>query len=1065
MLKSATDLPRGSALAAELEAVASKLRQKEQEAAVLQHEVQVERQMRSQLQLALTGAQATIRQLRAAPTPPPRAPGSGASSGRRSSEPGSESSSKGSHAHSRDGAATAHSNASSGRSLSLAGGMGGGARGMRDSVCRQLLQSPASTLSTLSFAAKPTLATGCSPLSQPDAGCSPKELPPEGHPLRPHHHAPGLELAATSPMAPQAHGGSAGPAVHQGAQQSLSGWMLTALATPGVDGGVGRAAAAPTATLGRTTAAALAELQTPAPVGRGQGMAAAVRAALAATPAQPLTYGSPLHLRIQRLLAVHGTGLSAASPQGAVGVDLVRHCDAGGLEGGALDSAQLQAASAVSSSVSSACATPAGGNKQYDVATLANLQSSVSPFGLTLRQRYAQRGASAGGAPLPCDAPTPPPASTSHAQRPPQQGPCSQASEVAELAAQLGLNLDLNAVDGMSQLDVLGEIDRWLSAQYIAAKKAILASAEPLAVEEGLDADVTPDMQEEEEEGLGAALITAAALSGPPVTTAVEAGIQTEPLPPSAAERAAAAANSMAAVTEPAPARRDAAVGTPAASPLRPMGAPSRAGSANKKPRAATSRAASSGAGVGTDDDVMSPAADQAKRSPAHALKQTGPATPQPAAAASPAAAPPQQQQQQDGAATAWTRWDQASTDASGTPARRGLFRDAASARVAAAAGAEEAAATGAGSGEAHAHHPLSKQKSDPSLWSSVVASGAAIADSILRGGTAAGTPADEEEAGSAPAPPRGAQRHVDPFDGPSSSPAAYGRLTPDARSLLAAPPARPSAGSLQFDDALEQHLRQKQLTIRTSHTQVAAGAGAPAPGVGHFVPTAPAPPAAVPVVAAPALPQPVIAAARAPLQPAGHSRRHAPQASISHGMPNTTAGAAGAAAAAGAGAGGERVLFTPGMALGSGSRARPTGRTASRLTPEAAHPGVATTLRFGDADAAAPAGSGYDSDGGGAGGREGAGCISRMSSISSVSIVTSEAAAPTYSGSTARGRGGGGGGGGGGWGSRSKQAAAGREQEATSRPRGRAAGGGGSRPLFGFLASLTACTRGSDAY
>lgn len=173
--------------------------------------------------------------------------------------------------------------------------------------------------------------------------------------------------------------------------------------------------------------------------------------------------------------------------------------------------------------------------------------------------------------------------------------------------------------------------------------------------------------------------------------------------------------------------------------------------------------------------------------------------------------------------------------------------------------------------------------------------------------------------------------------------------------------------------------------------------------------------------------------------------------------MPNTISSNA-------AGAGGEatQVLFTPGMAAGSGTKARPTGRTASRLTPEAAHLGVATTLRFGEGDAAAATESAVESENDSVGGRGGvvgsASPMRALSSISSVSIVTSEAAAPTYSGNTSRGHGGG-------WGSRSKPAAAGREQEATSRPRGRAAGGGGSKPLFGFLASLKACTRGSDAY
>ncbi|KAG2432398.1 hypothetical protein HYH02_012969 [Chlamydomonas schloesseri] len=1145
MLKTATDLPRGSALATELEAAASKLRQKEQEAAALKHEVQAERQMRAQLQVALSGAQATIRQLRAAPTPPPRAPGSGPSFGRRRSEPGSESGSKGSHAHSRDGAGTAHSTASSGRSLSLARGMGGGARGVRDSVCRQLLQSPASTLSTLSFAAKPTLAGGCSPLSQPDAACSPKELPPDGHVLLPHPHPPphqalGLHLAESSPKVPLAQGGSAGPvtsqllgAQQQQQQQSLSGWMLTALATPGADGSAAHTAtAAPGTTLGRTTAATLAELQTPAPVGVGQGVAAAVRAALAATPAQPLTYGSPLHLRIQRLLLeAHDGGLAAAaSPLGAVGAGAAAVAgvagDVGGLEGRPLDSAQVQAsASAASSSSSSgsasmessACATPSGGRTQVDMAALANFRSSVSPFNCTLRERYALRS---GATHLPSDAPTPPPPAASsrhsnctHPQRAPHHEQQQQqqereqlapgapdGSEVAELVTQLGLNLDLNAVDGMSQLDVLDEIDRWLSAQYIAAKKAILASAEPLTVEEqeeealrayAVDAERAEACEAAAEEGLGAALATAAALSGRPVTTVMEAGIQTEPLPADgatgAADRtaaAAAAASRTAAVAAVAATCRDAAVGTPAASPLRSVGVASRAGSASKKPRAAISRAAGSAA-HGDDDDVMSPAADQAKRSPARALKQAGTSTPQPTAAASPAAAA--LRQPREGPTEAWTRWDQSSTDASSTPARRGLFRDAASARAAAVAEAEQAAAAGTGFSQAHTHphHPLSKQKSDPSLRSSVVASGAAIADSILRGGAAAASMAaaaaannEPDEAGSAPAPPRGARRHVDPFEGPSSSPAAYGRPAADARSLLAAahrhpsqqPPARPSAGSLQFDDALEAHLRQKQLTIRTQVVPV-AGTGAPVPGGVGFGPAVPVVLAAAPTV----LPAPVLAAARAPLQPAGgppaHARRQAPQASISHGLPHTAAHASyGPGPAAAAGAEVTQVLFTPGMAAGSGTKARPTGRTASRLTPEAAHPGVATTLRFGgDADADAPTESGAGSDSDRGGGTGGASPMRPLSSISSVSIVTSEAAAPTYSGGTARGRGGGSGGG---WGSRSKQAAAaaaGREQEATSRPRGWVAGGGGgaggSKPLFSFLASLTSCTRGSDAY
>lgn len=230
-------------LADDLEVVVHMLRQREEENGRLQHELTL-------TQAALKGAEATIRKLRAAPSPRPRAATPPPSStlalcGRRYSEP----------------AETLPTEHSPGLSPALSP--------RRSSVCRQLLQSPtASILSGLSV----SVATAVAPALGVEGG------------------APPIELPGYEGLAPDASN-----------EPCASGWQAD---TP-----VG-------------AAGATSQVQQPQPLRMGQAdqgmsLASAIRATLQCGVETPsVVYGSPLHRRIQRVLALQ-SGLTPCADAAA----------------------------------------------------------------------------------------------------------------------------------------------------------------------------------------------------------------------------------------------------------------------------------------------------------------------------------------------------------------------------------------------------------------------------------------------------------------------------------------------------------------------------------------------------------------------------------------------------------------------------------------------------------------------------------------------------------------------------------------------------------------------------
>ncbi|KAG2502217.1 hypothetical protein HYH03_000703 [Edaphochlamys debaryana] len=804
----------------------------EAEAARLKQEVHKERQLRVQTQLALLEREATVQKLRAAPTPPRGSSsvfGSGGTASSRSSV-GAE---------------------------SLAGGIGGGAasqvggRGapLRDSVCKQLLlHSPASTAS-LSFGVPPG---GYSPLS--NARASPLELPGCGGSPR------GRGLARATPTL-NAHGAEG----REGPSQTLSAWLRTALATPkqGVPplprGG---------ASAGGCTAAAMAQLRTPTGAAPGQacsdvtagGLAAAVQAALvAASPCPALVYGSPLHRRIQRLLESEragGTPLKHASAQA--------------------DGPDAEGEPTSPSSSTSACS---GG--QRIAVNEASSALSPSPFRMTLRQRYAARGAAAsnGGAQ---DAATPLPDSRSAE---PEPGHTEAAAVISQVCSELQLDPGAAAdTDKQQLLMELDALDRMLTESYIAVKRDILANATYAIDEEEPGAEDAMDV------GVGTETVRLRC-------ALTDAACQTE-----RDEEEGAA-------EQPTPCRSHVAVGTAMTPrPLPQWTKVTTATSPAPMPRSDSSVSSSNG-----EPDVLSPArSDQFKRSPATARAKD-------AIKLSPCM-PCQGQQSQTESCNV-------------TPARRGLFRDAASARAAA---AEAAAAASAASGlegmgpaarrgeEQRCPTAPHNQAAMPPAPAAEAAAAAVIASSMRN---------------AAATLPGVSQRSL------------FAESTVDDSCL---PPGRYSAGS-SFPDELEEHLRQSNLSIRTAMPSGAASVPAAQPALVRY--TSPVPPG-LEMGRAPCRP----AASRAavpeinPLRKAAPGRRNLP---TSDAAPD--------------------VLFTPGNGAASG-RTGTSGRHRSRIHATTNAP----RFRLDDDQ---PEGEEEDENEFSApDGRQ-----RSLSSISSVSVVTSE--------------------------------------------------------------------------
>ncbi|PNH09139.1 hypothetical protein TSOC_004253 [Tetrabaena socialis] len=517
---SAADSP-DQALSAEPGKLTTKRQDKEREAAFLQDEIKRERELRLKMQLALRGAEATIRKLRAAPTPPlARTPSpatavsiDGHSAARGGSEPGDapQQAEAGSTWRTTAGGCSARGGVPYARS-----------GGSRNSTVKQLLQSPASTMSALSFA---VFAENRSPLSVVDEACmsSPKELPPD---LQPHGDPPTPAAPAAftnfqplrAPGAPA--GAAAAPAQRSGQQTGasapLTDWLRAALAaTPGrvVAARQGCAGAS-----GLATNAALAQLQTPVqvpPEERASSLAAAVRAALVSSPAAPLVYGTPLHRRIQRLLAERGSpaasplrhAASQATPQAQQQAAPGAGCEAAtppprlqaeATEGVESEGGEHSTASGTSSpdtpgtrvAAIDAWTTPAAATK-----TLAKilLCTSVSPFGPTLRERYC-----AGPGPEPglqSEAATPATTAEPHLERPSAAAvSAQQQSEAAELCAELGLTLSPDAVGGSSvtELEVLEQVERWAQEQYIQLQGKGCEHSTYALVDIAIQTDATP---------------------------------------------------------------------------------------------------------------------------------------------------------------------------------------------------------------------------------------------------------------------------------------------------------------------------------------------------------------------------------------------------------------------------------------------------------------------------------------------------------------------------------------------------------------------------------------------
>ncbi|GFR42336.1 hypothetical protein Agub_g3244, partial [Astrephomene gubernaculifera] len=543
---------------------------------------------------------------------------------------------------------------------------------LRDSVCKQLLQSPASTVSPLSCVGPAVVA--CSPLFTVDDDCmaSPKELPADRQRkrsmgLRASQHDkqqccdPPVEASpqqslfvAGSPALPATVTSTPEPPAPEGQQVPLYSWMQSMLAsTPRQDmtdapDGCPEADAASTST-------STPDSQQQAGEQQGDPLAAAVRAALAASPAEHLAYGSPLHLKIQRLLAQRQSSspLDDAEVQadGAPRTTEEAQEDMRGADSAPVwitnPAAESPSTSQYTTDSTSSCTTPL---TQGDITPMP-FRSSVSPFGPTLRERYASKVASSaaqaalGAAiPQPATATTEPPSSASTSPTPSAIKFSENSPEAAELVAQLGLSLQLDPalVGRVSELDVLQHVEAWAREQHIASQAATSPEAE-----------------------VGT---THAPGSGALLHVAIDTAVQTDPSPQSSGGQVAQAAKL-------APETRDAAVCT---APVRWR---DNTTFDNREPLGEIDECPT----PDEDDDVgmavFSPArSDQSKRSPAASLVKRYEAS-RFANKQSPAGTPGSATRRGAGRTS---RAGKPHSSCDVTPVRRGLFRDADSARMAA---------------------------------------------------------------------------------------------------------------------------------------------------------------------------------------------------------------------------------------------------------------------------------------------------------------------------------------------------------------------------------------------
>ncbi|GLC77811.1 hypothetical protein PLESTB_000956400 [Pleodorina starrii] len=437
-------------LADELEPVAKKLKENELE-------TPIEYQLLAEVQLALQGAGAIKRKLRATATPGSPAAGSGS----------------GWH----DNGATApcqgvasptggHSGTGEAQPANTTGGVGA-----RYSVSKQLLQSPSSSLSPLSWNG-PATAT-CTPSFVVHDGClsSPKELPTEHHRGQPRSTAvlsssnvPILKISSHASLRPQDEG-----AASLNFQPQLYNWMKAMLSG--------------------------SHAQSPPATAAGESLAAAVHTALSNTRTPPLVYGSPLHRRIQRLLAeqrtpspfwhtaaqaggawVHGNGVKETP----VGCRSAIYGSASLGSTPALDQ-DVDTHSPVASNrftdTSSSRQTPASPRQGCNGVPMF-LCSSMSPFWPTLREKYGR----ATGAPATGSMSNMAALATASACKvkdlaaalPSETG----EDEAADLLAELGLDLQLDPPMAciISNLEVLEHVERWARDQFIAAKRVLQAA-------------------------------------------------------------------------------------------------------------------------------------------------------------------------------------------------------------------------------------------------------------------------------------------------------------------------------------------------------------------------------------------------------------------------------------------------------------------------------------------------------------------------------------------------------------------------------------------------------------
>ncbi|GIL62226.1 hypothetical protein Vafri_16498 [Volvox africanus] len=262
----------------------------------------------------------------------------------------------------------------------------------------------------------------------------------------------------------------------------------------------------------RCTSTNSSTVQSPAPCGVvGNGIADAIRFAMSKTRTPPLVYGSPLYRRIQRLLAEQRSPspfrqtvvLAEAAPQRVDSVYQSPTC--GGRAGCRTQVAPMPTGSRPewdqerdtdsasvsdrrSDTTSSSCYTPII-TARDDIASLP-FRSSVSPFGPTLREKYAARsrittsdtGSVQRAVVAESAASKTPSMCGGHSLQ-----PAGHTAEAAALVAELGLDLQLDpaTADNISNIEVLEHVERWAREQFITSNGVLQASREAVLETDG----------------------------------------------------------------------------------------------------------------------------------------------------------------------------------------------------------------------------------------------------------------------------------------------------------------------------------------------------------------------------------------------------------------------------------------------------------------------------------------------------------------------------------------------------------------------------------------------------